>query len=564
MIEGTEAKKQTFLRRVLKVVFLCSNIALPNLAAAQSASLLLGTTPDEVPEKKTKAEEIGLRQDDGSIHFTLEQAITLALQRNLTLAVERYERSRSIVGILRNRSIYDLQLSSIVGTQSENTPPQSTLQEADLIVEDTNVANLTLTQLVPFGGTVQLDYRNSRFETTDLRLDPNPRFRIDLDFTVTQPLLRDFGRDVNERNLMVARTDVAISREDFQTRVEEILQQVIDGYWDLVEAREQLAVAEESLKLAEDLDRMNRIQVKVGTLAALEVVQSEAGVAARKESLITLSTQVDDAADVLRSLVNLEATDAWDAEIIPVTDPNTATRPEVDLEQAIETAYRNRPDMRRRRLQNETLELDTRIARHQKLPRLDLSATYGFNALDGDRFVFDAAGEVVVDDMGVPIRTPGGYSDALDQIAGADFDGWSLSVEVGYPIQNRDARALAVEADLAAEQGDLQLRQLELQVRADVRSAARALRAAAQRVEIAKISSQLALKSLEAEQKGYENGLSTSFEVLRIQEDLSEARSREVSAIVGYRRAEVAYHRAIGKLLDRCGVVLAGDDRSRW
>jgi len=130
---------------------------------------------------------------------------------------------------------------------------------------------------------------------------------------------------------------------------------------------------------------------------------------------------------------------------------------------------------------------------------------------------------------------------------------------VAFPLQNRAATATSAEADLAVEQADLELRRLELQVWREVRGAARTLAAAAQRIEIAGVSGELAQRSLDAEQKRYENGLSTSFEVLQIQENLSEARSREVSAVVSYRRAETAYYRAIGRLLERYGVVLAGD-----
>lgn len=564
MITSAETKTLRFVRRNVSIC-LGSIIAVATLAAAEDESIQVRSTLGEMAERTeelgrtTGVEEIGHRQDDGALLLTLDQAIALALERNVTIAVERYQRSLAILGILQGRSIYDLQLGSSLSTQSEVMPPRSTLQAADILMRDTEVANLSLAQLVPSGGNLQLDFNNTLLESSDQAVNPNPQFEIDLDLTLTQPLLRNRGRAVTERNLIVARTDAAISLEDFQTRVEDILQQVIDGYWNLVEAREQLAVAEESLELAEDLDRMNRVQVKVGTLAALEVIQSEAGVAARKEGIITLRAQVGDAADVLRGLVNLEATEAWDVEIVPVSSPEASTEFEVDVEEAIRTAFLRRPDMRRRRLQNETLELDARVARNRKLPRLDLSATYGYNALDGDRLVTDDNGDAVFDDGGVPVRTPGGYGGALDQIAAGDFEGWAIGLQVGFPIQNRDARARSAQAALAAGQGALLLRELELAVRAQVRSAVRALEAAAQRVETAEVSSRLAKRSLEAEQKRYENGLSTSFEVLQFQEDLSEARSREVSAIVTFRRAQAVYYRSIGRLLERYGLTLAGD-----
>ncbi len=503
----------------------------------------------ETPDTRSLVQILGMERAGEQVDLTLDQVITLALQRNLTLVVQRYERSRSILGIEENEGIYDFNLQVDVFSSESTSPQSSDLDNTGgaALTSERQRGNVSASRLLPIGGTLSASFNNQRSASNNQFFLFNPRFSSSLDFRYDQPLLRNRGRTVTEQNIVVARTNAAISRETFQTQVETIIQRASDGYWNLIEAIEQLKVAEESRKLAENLHEMNRIQVEVGTMAPLEMVQSEAGVASRKEEIITRRAQVDDQADVLRRLINLEPGPAWDIPIVPVTAPEVEHK-SVDLEKAVETALKSRPDVRSMKLQNETLELRARVAGSRKKPRLDLTATYSYSGEDG-RFVNPETGEIIDNDL----------SDAIGQIIDRDFDGWSVAVTYGVPIGNRQARAASAAADMAVDQGEVELQDLELQVLTEVRSAARALESAAERIESAKVSSRLNRKNYEAEQKRYENGLSTSFEVLQIQEDFSEAKSREVSAILAYRRAQVAYYRSTGKLLEKYNVELSDD-----
>ncbi len=499
----------------------------------------------DLPDTPSLAADLGLKVEGDKAYLALEQAIALALQRNLTLVVQRYTRSQSILGILQNKGIYDYNLQ-IDGTFSDSETPTPS-PELEASQSESQRIDSQVNRLTPLGGTATVQFNNSRSASNSPFASVNPSYNSTINLNYFQPLLRNFGRLVTERNLVVARTNVAISREDFQSQVESIIQQTSDTYWSLVESLEQLAVAEESLTLAEELHEMNRIQVEVGTKAPLEMVSSEAGVAARRQDIIRLRAQVADAADELRRLGNLERALPWTAKIVPLTQPEVAHET-IDVMAAVKTALENRPDVARRKLQNDTLELDAKVALNQKQPRLDVSAGWGTSGLAGD-FNDPVRGLVSTD-----------LPDAVEQALDRDFTGWRVNVTFAYPIENRDAKARSAIADLAAEQGDYQLQELELLVVAEVRSAARGVATAAEQIESAKVSSRLAQKNLDAEQKRYENGLSTSFQVLEIQENLSEAKRTEVSAVISYRRAETAYYRAIGQLLEQHDVVLADDD----
>jgi outer membrane protein TolC len=288
---------------------------------------------------------------------------------------------------------------------------------------------------------------------------------------------------------------------------------------------------------------MNRVRVDVGTLAPLELVQSEVGIATREEEIILADATVAQAEDDLRRLMHIEPGPLWDVHIVPTTAAEREPT-EIDLDAAIAIALERRPEVRNQQLRNDILDLESRFFRNQLRPRLDVTARYGYNGIGGD--LRDPETGAVV--------SPGGLSDAVDQLSDRLFDGWRIDLVFGYPLQNRTARARKAIADLDLEQGRQELTELEENIAMEVRTAVRGVRTTLQQIESTGASRVLAERNLEAERKRYENGLSTSFQVLEIQEDLSAARSREVTAIASFRRALAEYWRATGRIMEVAGV----------
>lgn len=500
-------------------------------------------------------DELDLGTEEGSLPLELDSAIAIALERNLGLAVERYQRTQSLLRVLEATGIYDLDLFAQLNHSDDREPVTSTLEEVEedvLTLESTSFVT-QVEQLFPWGGLGTAGISGGRSSTNNQRAIFDPAYDAGLELSYTQPLLRNFGRLATERNIILARLAGAQSRDDFEAEVELVIQQVNDAYWGLVEAQRQLLVAQESLELAQELHEMNRIQVEVGTMAPLELVQSEAGVATRQEDIIRRRATVEDQADVIRQLLNFDVGPLWDRALEPVTE---AAMPfvEIDVPAAVATALAERPDVRRQRLELERLAVDAEFFENQERPRLDLSGGYGLSGTNG---------EVVRGSDGEPEVIVGDFYDAFDDLVGFETRGWNVQLTFAYPLQNRAARARSAIADLAVDQGEARLAQLEQQVLTEVRRTARAVRTAEQQIESARVSSRLAERNLDAEQRRYENGLSTSFQVLEIQEDLTLARSREVSAITAYRRALVDYQRSIGRLVEASGFALADPEEER-
>ena len=553
------------VQRVLAVTIaaLCAVLILSAVSTAPAgAQVRVGSTwmtQPVVPE---------LDIADGHLRLDLDEAIAIALQNNLGLLVQRYQRAQSLFRIDQEYGIYDLVLDVNSNVNSDSRPSASQLDGALVTENETITSNLQLRQPISSGGDFTIDFQNNRSESNSRFSDINPSLRSSLTIAFNQPLLRNRGKKITERNLAVARLNSDVSLEDLEVQVVDTVQTVANGYWSLVEALEQLKVAEESLALAEELHEMNRIQIEVGTLAPLELVQSEAGIATREEEIIRVQAQIQDAADELRRLLNLDEDVFWDLEITPTTSPEIA-RVAIDLEASLSWALDRRAEIDRQELQIASLVIDSQFLKNQGRPDLNLSVSYGRNALGGERMTCERPGEPSIADLFSPCPEEYVRTDSLDYLStlgqfysgilGQVFEGWNVGLNFSKPLQNRSAKAQSRIAELALDQGRLELQDVMLSIRTEVRTAARAVETAGKQIDSARVSRELAEKNLDAAQKRYENGLWTSFQVLEIQEDLTAARSREVEAVTGYRRALLAYFKAIGMLLDQEGIELVDD-----
>lgn len=487
--------------------------------------------------------------EEGAVRLLLEDAIALALRRNLDIAVERYNRRQSLLGIRQARGLYDLRLSLDASLENSDSPATARVEGVAVLTSDSRDATFSVAQLTPFGGEAAFSLFGLRESSNSENNILDPQYFSQGNVRFSQPLLRDLGYAATNRDVIVARLNSDINLEFFEQQVSDVVEQVEAAYWRLVEAREQLVVAQDALELADDLHRRNRIQVEVGTLAPIELVQSEATIAQRQEDIIRTEAALGDAIDELLRLLNLPDTMAEGLDVVPLTDPETE-RLEVDVDGAIRMALAERPVVRTQRLAVQQLEVDSRVAANAKLPRADLVVNYGASAIGGSGNVDLGEGQV--------LNVDSDLREVIGDVFSREFTGWSVGVTVAYPLQNRSARAASAIADLELEQARTELSRLELNVVTEVRSAARRVRTAAQQIESARSTRRLQERNLEAEQKRYENGMSDSFRIAQIQTDLTEAASREVTAVTNYRVALSSYHRAVGRLLESHGVELLG------
>lgn len=331
-----------------------------------------------------------------------------------------------------------------------------------------------------------------------------------------------------------------------------VIQQVEAAYWDFAAAQVEVEVKKQSLELAEKLLEETRERIRVGTSAPIDLVQSEASVATRRQDLILARNARANREDDLKRVLGFETTGEW-AMTIETTEPYDFKPVEVTLAESIETALANRPEIRRQQLAQETAVLNTKLARNALLPSLDLSASYGWGGIGGTVTQTPVA------------MAKSGFNDSLDQITDMDFPYWTLGATFRMPLGNNEAKANLARRQFESRQAATTMSSLQQSIVYDVRLAVRYLYDGAAAVDAAAASRVLAERNVEAEQTKFENGLSTNFLVLEIQDQLANARLSDLQARLNYRKAIVGYRFATGTLLDSLDIEIAdpGADEPR-
>ncbi len=395
---------------------------------------------------------------------------------------------------------------------------------------------------LPTGGNVSIGFNNSRVSQVGGFTSVIPAYNSSLGLTATQPLLRNFGIDVTRRSIDIARSNLGISAETFRGVLINTDVSVEQAYLDLVYTRQFVDVVKEALFLARDQARITQIRIDVGASAPLDILQPKVQIATEDENLIAAVAAVRDAEDRLRQLMHLDPAD-WSRPIIP-TDPARYTPVDINLPDALSSAYRLRPEMREAHYTTEIKKVTYLFARNQLLPQFDLAASYRATGLGGTVFAIDpTTGKSV-------IVSESKYPHALHQVLVNDFPSWSVGVTFGVPLFNISSRAAAKEAQLDLHASQMSEDQTRESIEIDVRKAARDIDTAAKEITASGAARDAAEKNLDAERKRYENGMSTNFTVLQIQQQLSDARVREINSVVAYDKAVANYHRAVGDILD--------------
>lgn len=486
----------------------------------------------------------------GAIDLTLDEAVALALEHNLEIAVERLNPQAFDLQIAGVRALYRPLLTSTIGQNNVTQIPTTQLVGTQAVQSDQSTFNVGGTQLLPFGGgNLTVLFNNRRQASTSSFNTFNPQYNSTFSALFVQPLLRNFRTDPTRTQLRITGINRDISELQLRATITNTLAGVRNAYWDYVYTVDQLQVARRSLELARKLLEDNRIRVEVGTLAPIDVVQAEAEVATRLQEEAQGEAQARTAELALKRLIVAGADDPrWRAQIRPVDRPAFAPVP-IDLEGALRRALDARLDLAQSRKELQANDLSLKLLGNQRLPAADVSASYGLQGIGGARLIRDGnLGGQVVDTI------PGGYGDALGLLRDRDFPQWNLALTVSYPIGASLADANYARAQITVRQTQAQIRALELQVATDVTNAALLVESNQKRVDAARAARELVQRRLEAETSKFEVGLSTNFFVVQAQRDLVQAENIELRTRLDYQKSIVNFDRVQETSLGAAGI----------
>jgi len=433
-------------------------------------------------------------------------------------------------------------------------------------VQNTTTGNVQYTQGFESGTTLGVGFTNSRVTSNNPFNFLSPSLTSGFKFQLTQHLLQGFGFLPNDRLIRITRNNREITDVAFRLQIITTVDQIENLYWNLVYAYENVRVQQEAIAFAQKTLSDNQKQVQIGSLAPIEVVRAQNTVAADQQNLIQAQTNLDLQQLLMKNALSRTLQDPRlaNAEVIPTTTMALPQQePVVPTEDLVNDALQHRPELAESRIDLRNREISEKALKNALLPTVDVFAYYGGSGAGGQQSLYSECGSPFQTSFTAAFCTPPGvfapvgYGSTLNKLVDSTAPDKGAGFTVNIPIRNRQAQALQVRGELEYRQAQMRLQQIENQVRIEVRNAQFSVTQNHAAVQAAQAAVALAQQSLEAEQKKYNLGASTSTNVLNYQSQLAAARSQLVSAEASYEKAEVELDRATGLLLEHAGIVMS-------
>ncbi|MBP1626392.1 MAG: outer rane efflux protein [Holophagaceae bacterium] len=474
-----------------------------------------------------------------SASLSLREAIQASLQNNLQVQIAR--ETREITGVDTEtiaKGAFDWNLTSSlsvshiestsVGILSKSNPTSVTTEST------TKGRNFSAGLSKPFdwGGNFSASYNPSYSNSTGSYTYSGSTYPFgtatpytgSFSATYSQSLLKGFGREATGANLIVAQKGTLIADYAYQKAIIDLVASTESAYWDVVYAQRNLENKKVSLALAQKQLKENKIRVEVGTLAPIEVTSAEAAVAQREQDIIAAEAQFLNAKDTLIRMLYPQATRPGD---IQLTEAPTLGHLALDEAGAVKMALERRVELKGAQLDLDSKRVLERAALNRTKPQLDAFATYS-----GGSDNYGSLGSVNTD------------------LTGFKNPGYTVGLQFSLPLANHAAKGALSQARASARSSELSRRDQELGIVLEVRQSIRNVEAAEKTVKAAEKTRVYREQDLNAEQKKFDNGMSTNFLVLSKQNDLDTAKAAEVQSQISYAKAVTAFEKAIGNLLE--------------
>lgn len=419
----------------------------------------------------------------------------------------------------------------------DRTPsPLNTLVVAGIpsVTNRTWAASFSYVQAFSSGTSFTVSYGFQQQQSTQLHLLYNPDFTPGFTATIAQQMLNGFGFKVNRALIEVAQNEQKIERESFRQQLTAALVSAQNAYWDMIAAQEAVRAAEEAVTVAEKLADNNRKELAVGLMAELDVITAESQIASAERDLIVAQTNRQYAELQLKSMLSKNLEEPYASATVVATDsfpePDDAKLPM--LEEAVETANKNRPEISVAEGNIKSEKDVLPFLKNALLPNLNVFALFNTVGLYNT------------------------YSTSSLDLFQVKYPQFAFGVTINFSLHNRQAMADDIRSRMELQQSQDTLVRTESQIEVDVQNALIAITQGKAQIAAARAAVRLAQEQLDDEQKKLVAGLSTSYNVILIQRDLTTAQLAEVQARDAYAKARVTLDQAMGVTLENNQVSL--------
>lgn len=514
----------------------------------------------------------------GQRPLSLEEALMMALENNRDIDISRIDQQRAKYNITSAEGVYDPRIGGVASFQKNVVPVASSLggSTTGAVTNKNSIVDPQLTgAIAPFGSSYQVDFSNSRTTTNNTFTQLNPQYPTALTFSYTQPLLRGFRYDDNRRRVAIAKKNKSLTDEQFRQRVMEIITTTEQAYWDLVYTYGNLGVQLEAVQIGLDQDASNRRQQEQGLLAPIDVVAAQRQLATFEQAAYTAQEALTIAENVLKQLILADRGDPiWSLSLVPTTAVDVDT-PLLPLDDAINEALSNRPELAQLRITRDINQTDNKYFREQVKPQVDAIISHSSAGLAGTQLPaapnpFTSGLTALTNQVnqlstiagipalpttgggttaGVPPILVGGYGQSIQNVFSNNFPTTQVQLRVSFPIRNRTAEANLGSNLAEAKRIRDQQQQTEQFIEANVRNSMQAMDLAKARMQASEVARVSAEQQYESEQRQFRAGTSTLFLVQQRQNDMITARSQEQFAQAALSKAIAAFELSTARTL---------------
>ena len=479
---------------------------------------------------------------DGKLVLSLDDSMRLALANNTDVRLDHSQIEFAKDNLVRAHSLFDPAASSSFTDSRTKTPAINQIQGAS--IPDTLSQSTTLGYIQTFqtGTNFQTLFSNNKLSTNNSLSLLNPSLSTALQFTITQPLLRNFGLFPNRAPILIAQRNLKQAHANFTAEVSNIILQIIGDYWNVVLARENLNVQQKSLGEAQKSYDHDKKALSLGALPPLDIYRSESQVASRRVGVIHAEYTLKRASDQFRTDIGADLDPAIRALDLDLPDQPAplGDLPSADIATALAAALANRPEFEAVKQQLASDDLSIRLAHNSLKPDLELSAFYSGNGVAGDQ----------------PNPTPppaflqrSGLGDSLGQAFRFTYPAYGATLSLNLPLRRHAAEANLADAMVSRGRDQYVERKTNQSITLEVTNAVHSLEEAKLTMEAAKVAAELAKDTLHADERKYELGAEPVFFVLDAQTQLAQAELNLIQAQVNFQLAVAQLDHATGDLL---------------
>jgi outer membrane protein TolC len=481
---------------------------------------------------------------EGRLELSLRAYTQLVLENNTDITLARLQVVMPADAVTRAMSAYDPAFNASFTATRSTVPTTSILQGAPTLSSLTQPAAFSYQQTLPDGLNYNVTFTAERTTSNSSYVTLNPALSAGLSVQFSEPLLSNRFGIVNKLNVLIVKSNLAASRHQSRNQINNLLASALNAYWDLVQARENLTIQKRFLELRKAaLDRIQK-QADAGAALPVDLFQPRSAYAAAQVVFVQAAQSLAHATNALRSQIGADLDPVISTLPVVLSEPYACPSPELPAKEvAIQRALALRPDRLAGLEMVSGDDLHIRSATEELRPNLSLNAGYTSQGVGGVYNSLAANGATITSGLG----------DTLRQVFGFGFPVYTMGVTLTLPMRGRAAAADLADAAVQKKTDLLQLRKIEQALRLQIANSLDDLETVKSAMADAEVERQNALKRVEAEQRKYELGVTQVFFVLDAQTELNQAESDLLMQSIAFRRDLIAYHLAVGDLLDDLG-----------